>query len=76
LDDSDIDELILDDNVKQAMVIVTVKNLQDRMAMKRPRGSVPSRITVPRNRAAGHEALMQDYFAELPTYPPSLICLK
>jgi hypothetical protein len=76
LDDSDINELILDDDVEQAMVIIAVKNLQDRMAMKRRRGSVPGRITVPRNRAAGHKALMQDYFAEEPTYPPSLICLK
>jgi hypothetical protein len=49
------------------MVIIAVKNLQDRMAMKRRRGSVPRRITVPRNRAADHEALMQDYFAEVPT---------
>jgi hypothetical protein len=31
-DDSNIDELILDDNIEQAMVIVTVKNLQDQMA--------------------------------------------
>jgi hypothetical protein len=34
-DDSDIDELILDDDIEQAMVIVAVKNLQDWMAMKR-----------------------------------------
>jgi L-lysine 2,3-aminomutase len=71
-DDLDIDELILDDDVEQAMVIVAVKNLQDRMAMKRRRGSVPGRITIPQNRATGHEALMQDYFAEVPTYTPSL----
>jgi hypothetical protein len=71
-DDSDIDELILDDDVEQVMVIVAIKNLQDRMAMKRRRGSVPGRITVLRNCAAGHGALMQDYFAEVPTYPPSL----
>jgi hypothetical protein len=57
-DDSDIDELILDDDVEQAMVIVAVKNLQDRMAMQRRRGSVPGRIIIPRNHAAGHEALM------------------
>jgi hypothetical protein len=25
-----------------------------------------------RNRPVGHEALMQDYFAEVPTYPPFL----
>jgi L-lysine 2,3-aminomutase len=42
------------------------------MAMKRRRGSVPGCICIPRNHAAGHEALMQDYFAKVPTYPPSL----
>jgi hypothetical protein len=71
-DDSDIDELILDDDIEQAMVIIAVKNLQDRMAMKRRRGSVPGRIIVPRNRTAGQEALILDYFAEVPMYPPSL----
>jgi hypothetical protein len=71
-DDSNIDEMILDDDVEQAMVIVAVKNLQDRMAMKRRRGSFPGRITVPHNHDVSHEALMQDYFAEVPTYPPSL----
>jgi hypothetical protein len=64
--------MILDDDIEQAMLIVTVKNLQDRMAMKRWRRSVPDRITVPRNRVAGHKALMQDYFVEIPTYPAFL----
>jgi hypothetical protein len=71
-DDSDIDEMILDDDVEQAMVLVAIKNLQDRMVLKRRRGSVPGHITIPRNRATCHEALMQDYFAEVPTYLPSL----
>jgi hypothetical protein len=71
-DDSDTEEMILDDDVEQAMVIVAVKNLQDRMAMKRRRGSVAGHITVPRNHAANHEALMQDYFDEVSKYPPSL----
>jgi hypothetical protein len=66
LDDSDIEEMILDNDVEQAMVIVTVKNLQDQMPTKRRHRSVPGRITIPRNRVAGHEALMQDYFAEVP----------
>jgi hypothetical protein len=55
-DDSDIEDMILNDDVEQAMVIVAVKNLPDRMAMNRRRGST-GRITVPRNRAASHEAL-------------------
>jgi hypothetical protein len=71
-DDSDIEEMILDDDVEQAMVIVDVKNLQDRMAIKRRRGSVTGRITVPRNHATGHESLMQYYFAEVSTYPPAV----
>ena len=27
------------------------------------------RMCIPRNRALGHEQLMEDYFAEVPTYP-------
>jgi hypothetical protein len=75
-DDSDIEERILDDIIEQAMVIVAVKNLQDRMAMKRRRSSVAGRITVPQNRAAVHEALIQDYFPEASTYPPSHFCRR
>ena len=30
------------------------------------------RLCIPRNRALGHAQLMQDYFAEVPTYPPRL----
>ena len=30
------------------------------------------RVTIYRNRGLGHEQLMQDYFAEVPTYPPRL----
>jgi hypothetical protein len=37
--------MILDDDVEQTMVIVTVKELQDRMAMKRRRGSIPKHIS-------------------------------
>jgi hypothetical protein len=75
-DDFDIDELILGDDVEQAMVIVAVKNLQDWMATKRQRGSIVGHITVPQNRVVGHEALMQYYFAEVPTYPPSLFRIR
>jgi hypothetical protein len=75
-DDSGIKEMILDDDIEQAMVIITVKNIQDLMAMKRWHVSVASRVTVPRNRAANHEALMQDYFAKVSMYPPSLFCKR
>jgi hypothetical protein len=39
--------MILDDDVEQAMVIIAVKNLQDQMALKRRRGSVPGHRIVP-----------------------------
>jgi hypothetical protein len=44
--------MILENDIEQAMVIVAVKNLQDRMSMKRRCGSVPSRITISQNCAA------------------------
>jgi hypothetical protein len=71
-DESNIEDMILDDDVEQTMVIVAVKELLDRMAMKRRCGSIPDRIFIPRNRILGHANLMQDYFAEVPTYPPPL----
>jgi hypothetical protein len=36
-DESDIEDMILDDDVEQTMVIVAVKELQGRMTMKRRR---------------------------------------
>jgi hypothetical protein len=71
-DESDIEEMILDDNVEQTMAIVVVKELLDHMVMKRQCGSILGRIFIPRNRALGHTTLMQDYFTKVPTYPPSL----
>jgi hypothetical protein len=71
-DESDIEDMIFDDDVKQAMVVAAVKELVECMAMKRQRGSVPSRIFIPRNRFLSHTNLMQDYFTEVPTYSPSL----
>jgi hypothetical protein len=71
-DESDIPVMILSDDVEQTLVIVMAKNLQVRMAMKRPRRSVPGHVCIPRNRVLGHATLMQDYFAKVPTYPPSL----
>ena len=31
------------------------------------------RVTIYRNRALGHEHLMEDYFSEVPTYPPRIM---
>jgi hypothetical protein len=36
------------------------------------RGSKMGRHCLQRNHGLGHEQLMQDYFAEVPTYPPRL----
>jgi hypothetical protein len=42
------------------------------MLLDRRQGSKMGRTCIPRNRALGHDQLMQDYFAEVPTYPPRL----
>ena len=39
---------------------------------KRRHGSTVGSLCIPRNRHLGNEMLMQDYFAENPTYPPHL----
>jgi hypothetical protein len=75
-DESDIEDVILDDDVEQTMVVFVVKELLDRMAMKQRRESIPGRIFIPQNRVLCHANLMQDYFAEVPTYPPSLFCRR
>jgi hypothetical protein len=50
-----------------------MKQMEDRAKLLDQRkGSTMGRMCIPRNRALGHEQLMQDYFAEVPTYPPRL----
>nr|XP_051230476.1 uncharacterized protein LOC127348507 [Lolium perenne] len=72
-DDSDIDELLNDDETEMMVLLFGLKQTEDRMKLLDPRkGSVMGRMCIPRNRALGHEQLMQDYFAEVPTYPPRL----
>jgi hypothetical protein len=68
--------MLVDDDVKQMMVIVTVKILQDRLRMKMWRGSVIGRLCIPENSALGHATLMQDYFSKVLTYPPALLCRR
>ena len=71
--DSDIEELLEDDDTDMTVALVAVKELEDRaMLLDRRQGSQMGRICIPRNRALGHDQLMQDYFAEVPTYPPRL----
>ncbi|KAI5006218.1 hypothetical protein ZWY2020_033461 [Hordeum vulgare] len=72
-DDSDIDELLQDDDVEMMSLLVDVQAFEDRVKlMDQRRGSTMGRLTIYRNRALGHEHLMQGYFAEVPTYPARL----
>ena len=73
-DDSDIEELLQDDDVEMMGLLVDVQEIEDRAKLlDQRRGSVMGREYIYRNRALGHEQLMRDYFAkEHPTYPPRL----
>jgi hypothetical protein len=73
-DDLDIEELLQDDDVEMMSLLVDVQEFEDRVKLlDQRRGSQMGRVTIYRNRALGHEQLMQDYFAEKhPTYPPRL----
>ncbi|KAK1618762.1 hypothetical protein QYE76_024279 [Lolium multiflorum] len=72
-DDSDIDELLNDDETEMLLLLFGMKQLEDRAKLLDQRkGSVMGHMCIPRNRALGHEQLMQDYFAEVPTYAPRL----
>ena len=73
-DDSDIDELLQDDDIEMMSLLVDVQEFEDRAKLlDQRRGSKMGRVTIYRNRALGHEQLMQDYFDENhPTYPPRL----
>ncbi|KAK1627509.1 hypothetical protein QYE76_001824 [Lolium multiflorum] len=64
-DDSDIDELLNDDETEMMVLLFGLKQTEDRLKLLDQRkGSVMGRMCIPRNRALGHEQLMQDYFAE------------
>jgi hypothetical protein len=73
-DDSDIEELLQDDDVEMMSLLVDVQEIEDRAKLlDHRRGSVMGREYIYRNRGLGHEQLMRDYFAkEHPTYPPRL----
>jgi hypothetical protein len=72
-DDSDLDELLQDDEMEATMLVLSVKELEDSAKLlNRRRRSVVGRNHIQRNRLLGHEQLMEDYFAEVPTYPPHL----
>ena len=74
-DDSDLDELLHDDDTEMMMVILGIKELEDRAKLLDQRtGSRLGHLCIPRNRALGHAQLMQDYFAEVPLY--RLLCVN
>jgi hypothetical protein len=73
-DDSDIEDLLHDDDdCEIALLLLAVKDQEDSAKLlDRRRGSMKSRTYIQRNRALGRATLMQDYFAEVSTYPPNL----
>jgi hypothetical protein len=74
-DDSDIEDLLhdLEDDNEATLLLLAIKELEDHARLLgRRRGSVMGRVSIERNRALGHATLMDDYFAEVPTYPTHL----
>jgi hypothetical protein len=62
---------MLDDDMEQFVLLLAAKELQEPFRKKR-RGSKVGRLCIPRNRMLDNELLMQDYFAQVPTYPAHL----
>ncbi|KAE8797173.1 ATP-dependent zinc metalloprotease FTSH 5, mitochondrial [Hordeum vulgare] len=72
-DDLDIEDLLQDYDVEMMGLLLDVQEIEDcAKLMDQRRGSKMGRVTIYRNRGLGHEHLMQDYFTEVPTYPPRL----
>ena len=71
-DDSDGETLLANHRQQMIVVVLAVKDFEDRCRRARRRGSMVGRLCIPRNRQLGHEMLMQDYFADNPTYPAHL----
>ena len=70
-DDSDLDELLNDGDTEMMLLLFGMKDIEDRAKLlDQRRGSTMGRLCIPRNRAAGHEKLWQDYFAEVPERNP------
>src|SRR3990170_4397528 len=70
-DDSDVETMLATFRQQTLVMALAVKEHEDEHR-KRRRGSTVGRLCIPRNRHLGNEMLMQDYFAENPTYPPHL----
>jgi hypothetical protein len=72
-DDSNVNEVLNDDDMEVMLVLFGMKQMEDHAKLLDQRkGSTMGHVCIPRNRALGHEQLMQNYFAEVPTYPPHL----
>jgi hypothetical protein len=72
-DNSDLDELLHDDDLEATILLLSVKELEDHAKLlNRRRASVIGWNHIHRNCLLGHEQLMDDYFAEVPTYPSHL----
>ena len=70
-DDSDVETMVANFRQQTLVMALNVKE-HEHENRKRRRGSIVGRLCIPRNRHLGNEMLMQDYFAENPTYPAHL----
>jgi hypothetical protein len=62
-DDSDIDELLQENDMELMVVVLPGRELEDHAKLVDQRkGSQIGLLCIPRNRALSHEQLMQDYF--------------
>ena len=66
-DDFDIEALLFDDDAEHLLLLYLVNKFEAGKKKKRC-GSAVGRLCISCNRAPGHNLLMKDYFAEIPTY--------
>ena len=74
-DDPDV-ETLLENHRQQMLVMALAMKENEDENRKRRRGSTVGRLCIPRNLHLGNEMLMQDYFADNPTYPPHLFRIR
>jgi hypothetical protein len=67
-DDSDIEDMLFDNDVDHLVLLHLIQKFEADKKRKR-RGSTVGRLCILRNPTLGHTMLMNDYFAEVPTYP-------
>jgi hypothetical protein len=71
--DSDLDDMLQDDDIETSILLLAVKELEDRAKLlNRRRGLVTGRSYIQGNHLLGHAQLWNDYFTEVPTYTPHL----